>query len=212
MDLEKFGDKVQRDISLRKVELSRFSILFQEGQEGLHLELLCRAAVVLSYAHWEGFVKSGSTNYVKHINSQQIPVERLKYPLQAAYLSSRFRQASGSQKTTFLGEVLGLIDSDRRNIFSASPERCFDTESNLSSTVFRALVLGLGLEYLSEFETRQAFMDEKLVKGRNEVAHGELMKFNREDAEERLDAVRHLMDLYSDQLLNAARDKSYLST
>jgi hypothetical protein len=33
VDLEKFSDKIQRDLSVRKVELSRFSILFQEGED-----------------------------------------------------------------------------------------------------------------------------------------------------------------------------------
>ncbi|MFE7409250.1 MAE_28990/MAE_18760 family HEPN-like nuclease [Streptomyces laurentii] len=212
MDLEKFGDKIQRELSLRKMELSRFSILFQEGTERPHLDLLCRAAIVLSYAHWEGFVKSGSAFYVKHINGRQLPVGSLKYPLQAAYVTSRFKQAADSSKTTFLGDVLGLIDSDRKAIFSAKPEKCFDTESNLSSSVFKALVLGLGLDYLSEYETRNAFMDEKLVHGRNKVAHGELVQFDRQDAEERLDAVRYLMDHYSDQLLDAARDEAYLAS
>ncbi|MGX1492579.1 MAE_28990/MAE_18760 family HEPN-like nuclease [Streptomyces tendae] len=211
MDLEKFSDKVQRDLSLRKVELSRFSILFQEGTDQPQQELLHRAAVVLSYAHWEGFVKSGSAFYVKHINARQLPVERLKYPLQAAYVASRFKQAAVSSKNYFLGDLLGCIDADRKKIFSAKPERCFDTESNLSSVVFKALVQGLGLDYLGEYETRNAFIDEKLLHGRNQVAHGELVKFDRQDAEERLTSVRYLLDLFSDQLLNAARDEYYLS-
>ncbi|MFJ3528266.1 MULTISPECIES: MAE_28990/MAE_18760 family HEPN-like nuclease [unclassified Streptomyces] len=211
MDLERFSDKVQRDLSLRKVELSRFSILFQEGKDQSHQELLHRAAVVISYAHWEGFVKAGSAFYVKHINSRQLPVGRLKYPFQAAYVASRFKQASTSSKNYFLGDLLDCIDADRKKTFSARPEKCFDTESNLSSVVFKALVQGLGLDYLDEYETRNAFIDEKLLYGRNQVAHGELAKFDRQDAEERLDSVRYLIDLFSDQLLNAARDEYYLA-
>ncbi|UNS98029.1 MAE_28990/MAE_18760 family HEPN-like nuclease [Streptomyces tubbatahanensis] len=211
MDLEKFNDKVQRDLSLRKVELSRFSVLFQEGTDQPHQDLLHRAAVILSYAHWEGFVKSGSSFYVKHINACQLPVERLKYPLQAAYVASRFKQASASSKNHFLGDLLDCIDTDRKKTFSANPNNCFDTESNLSSIAFKALVQGLGLDYLGEYETRSAFIDEKLLHGRNKVAHGELVRFDRQDAEERLDSVRYLLDLFSDQLLNAARDQCYLS-
>jgi hypothetical protein len=148
---------------------------------------------------------------VKHINGRQLPVEKLKYPLQAAYVASRFKQAAESSKSHFLGDVLGYIDADRKKIFSAKPEKCFDTESNLSSVVFRSLVQGLGLDYLGEYETRNAFIDEKLLRGRNQVAHGELAKFDRQDAEERLDSARYLLDLYSDQLLDAARDEYYLA-
>lgn len=212
MDLEKFSDKIQRDLSLRKLEISRFSILFQESQDKPQLALLCRAAAALSYAHWEGFVKSGSACYVKHINSQQIPVIKLKYPLQAAHISSHLRKASESSKILFLGEVLDQIDQDRKAIFSAKPEKCIDTESNLSSGVFKSLVLGLGIPYLADYETRHAFMDGQLLYGRNQVAHGELVSVTREEAEERLTAVRYLLDLYSDQLMDAARDKSYMAT
>lgn len=211
MDLERFSDKVQRDLSLRKVELSRFSILFQEGKDQSHQELLHRSAIMISYAHWEGFVKAGSAFYVKHINSRQLPVGRLKSPFQAAYVAARFKQASASSKNYFLGDLLDCIDADRKKIFSARPEKCFDTESNLSSVAFKALVQGLGLDYLDEYETRNAFIDEKLLYGRNQVAHGELAKFDRQDAEERLDSVRYLIDLFSDQLLNAARDECYLA-
>ncbi|MGQ4355564.1 MAE_28990/MAE_18760 family HEPN-like nuclease [Streptomyces drozdowiczii] len=156
-------------------------------------------------------MKSGSAFYIKHINSRQLPVHRLKYPFQAAYVASRFKQASASSKNYFLGDLLGCIDADREDIFSARPDRCFDTESNLSSIVFKALIQGLGLEYLDDYETRNAFIDEKLLYGRNQVAHGELAKFDRQDAEERLESVRYLIDLFSDQLLNAARDEYYLA-
>ncbi|MGY6024156.1 MAE_28990/MAE_18760 family HEPN-like nuclease [Streptomyces spinosirectus] len=211
MDLEKFSDKVQRDLSLRKLEMSRFSILFQEGRDKPQLELLCRAATVLSYAHWEGFVKSASALYIKHINGQQIPVADLKYPLQAAYISSHFHRASQSSKLLFLGNILDQIDKDRKAVFSARPDKCIDTESNLSSTVFKSLILGIGLTYRADYETRHAFIDGQLLFGRNQVAHGELARFTREEAEERLVAVRDLLDLYSEQLLDAARDKAYMA-
>lgn len=189
----------------------RFSILFQEGHDKPHLELLSRAAILLSYAHWEGFIKASSTYYIKHINSQKVLVADLKYPLQAAFISSHLRSASQSSKMLFLGDVLSKIDKDRTTVFFARPDKCIDTESNLSSTAFKSLVLGLGLSYLVDYETRHAFIDGQLLSGRNQVAHGELTKFTREEAEERLVAVRVLLDMYSDQLMDAARDRVYMA-
>ncbi|MFF0262510.1 MAE_28990/MAE_18760 family HEPN-like nuclease [Streptomyces microflavus] len=211
MDLEKFSDKIQRELSLRKLEMSRFSILFQEGHDKPHLELLSRAAILFSYAHWEGFVKTGSACYIRHINSQNVSVAQLKYPLQAAFISSHFRNASQSSKVLFLGDVLSEMDKDRRAVFSVQPDKCIDTESNLSSRTFKSLVLGLGLSYLVEYETRHAFIDGQLLLGRNQVAHGELVKFTMGEAEERLVAVRDLLDVYSDQLMDAARGRDYMA-
>jgi RiboL-PSP-HEPN len=169
-----------------------------------------RAAVVLSYAHWEGFVKESSARYVKLINSRKIRVDLLKVSLQAACLQSHFKRAQGSGKMGYLGSILSEMDGRRCEVFNALPEKIIDAESNLSSTVFRELISSLGLDYLDAYETRQAFVDERLVRSRNQVAHGELVAFTVTEAVERIDGVLVLLDLYSDQLIDAARDSRFL--
>ncbi|MEU4053446.1 MAE_28990/MAE_18760 family HEPN-like nuclease [Streptomyces olivaceus] len=213
MDLQKFGEKVQKDLAHRKLELSRLTVAIQAPlADQSQKNLMCRATVVFTYAHWEGFVRSAGALYIRHINGQQIPVLKLKNCFQAAYVASHFKRAQNSLKVSFLGEVLTSIDADRKKVFSVTPGKYIDTESNLSSAVFQSLVTGLGLPYLDAYSTRQAFIDEKLVFGRNQVAHGELTAFNETDAAERLSAVRDLLDLYANQLLDAARDKTYVAS
>ncbi|MEU6159778.1 MAE_28990/MAE_18760 family HEPN-like nuclease [Streptomyces sp. NPDC047130] len=213
MDLQKFGEKVQKDLAHRKLELSRLTVAIQTPfTDQSQKKLMCRATVVFTYAHWEGFVKSASAFYIRHINGQRIPVHNLRNCFQAAYVASHFKRAQNSSKISFLEEVLTSIDADRNGIFSIAPDKYIDTESNLSSTVFKSLVTGLGLPYLGAYSTRQAFIDEKLVCGRNQVAHGELTVFTETDAAERLSSVRDLLDLYANQLLDAARDKTYLAS
>ncbi|MFF1377154.1 MAE_28990/MAE_18760 family HEPN-like nuclease [Streptomyces sp. NPDC058308] len=213
MDLQKFGEKVQKDLAHRKLELSRLAVAIQTPfTDQSQKNLMCRAAVVFTYAHWEGFVKNASSLYIRHINGQQIPVSKLRNCFQAAYVAGHFKRAQNSSKVSFLGEVLTSIDADREKIFSVSPDKYVDTESNLSSTVFQSLVTGLGLPYLDSYSTRQIFIDEKLVFGRNQVAHGELTSFSEVDAAERLNAVRDLLDTYSNQLLDAARNQIYVAS
>lgn len=149
--------------------------------------------------------------YVKFINSQKVRVIDLKLCLQAAHLHSSLRRAGASPKLGYLGGILEELDVNRSAIFSATPEKCVDTESNLSSEVFKSLVLGLGLPYLDAYSTRQAFIDEKIVHSRNQVVHGELIPFSRDEALERLEAVRELIDLYGQQLIDAARGQLYLA-
>ncbi|MFC8962830.1 MAE_28990/MAE_18760 family HEPN-like nuclease [Streptomyces sp. NPDC057094] len=212
MDLQKFSEKVQKNLAHRKLELSRLLMLTHSAHPDKTQEfLLCRTAIVFSYAHWEGFIKGASQLYIKYINAQQVPVSTLKSCLQAAHVYSHLSKAGNSAKMSFLGELLEKIDLDRKAIFSANPEKCIDTESNLSSGVFRSLVLGIGLNYIDAYSTRQAFIDEKLVFSRNQVVHGEMIPFEKVDAWERLDSVRLLIDMYADQLLDAARDAAYLS-
>lgn len=213
MDLQKFGEKVQKDLAHRKLELSRLAMMLQAPyMDQPQKNLLCRAVVMFSYAHWEGFVKSASTLYVKHVSGQQVPVCKLKNCFQAAYVAGHLKRGGSTTKVDFLGDVLSAIDMERQKIFSLAPDKFIDTESNLSSKVFKSLVTGLGISYLSTYATRHAFIDGKLVYGRNQVAHGELTIFSETDATERLASVRDLMDIFANQLLDAARDKSYMSS
>lgn len=211
MNVESFANGLHRGLARRKFELTHVRVKALEYEsDGRPDNWVTRSAVLLSYAHWEGFIKESSTRYVQLINSANVLVNQLKSPLQAACLSSHFKRAQGSEKVSYLGLILSEMDGRRCEIFSVNPEKIIDTESNLSSVVFRELVLGLGLDYLEEYETRQAFVDEVLLRARNMVSHGELASFAIADAIERIDGVVGLLDLYSNQLIDAARDKRFL--
>jgi hypothetical protein len=184
----------------------------EQNPDPHRLSCIARSAVVLAYAHWEGFVKRGSGDYIKFINSASVKVADLKFPFQAAYVLSAFKRASSSVKTRYLGELLQEIDARRAEVFAVSPDKCIDTESNLSSTVFKEIVQGVGLDILPLYETRSVFIDQRIVSARNQVAHGELVSFDSADVRDRIDGVRLLIDAYADQLKNAASKSAYLKT
>ncbi|GBQ04121.1 hypothetical protein SSP531S_56120 [Streptomyces spongiicola] len=211
MDPTRFIESIDRQLARRKVELSNLSIMVSEQNPDPHrLSCIARSAVVLAYAHWEGFVKRGSGDYVKFINGAGIKVADLKFPFQAAYVLSTFKRASNSVKTRYLGELLQEIDARRAEVFSVPPDKCIDTESNLSSNVFKEIVQGVGLDILPLYETRSVFIDQRIVLARNQVAHGELVSFDAVDVKDRIDGVRLLIDTYADQLKNAASADAYL--
>jgi hypothetical protein len=211
MNAESFTNSVQKDLSHRKLELSRLSLGVREShRQDDHLSWFTRAAVVLAYAHWEGFIKESGIKYLKFLNAQQIVAETLKLELQAAFVAAHFKRAQESTKASFLGDLLGQIDACRRRVFSVNPRKVIDTESNLSSTVFRELVRGIGLDYLDLYATREVFVDSKIVYGRNSVAHGELVNFTAEEALDRVDGVVYLLDCFADQLILAVRDQAFL--
>lgn len=213
VDLDSFTDKLQRGLSRRKRELSQLRMMIQQISSDVdQLSWVARASIMLAYAHWEGFVKNSSSQYVKLINSKRIRLDRLKLPLQAACLASHFKRAQGSDKVSHLGSLLSEIDATRCNVFSVEPAKLVNTESNLSSVVFKEIVVGLGLEYLPLYQTRQAFIDEKLVHSRNQVAHGELVSFSQRDADERIEGVLPLLSQFADQLIDAVRDESFMAS
>lgn len=212
MDPMRFIEGIDRQLARRKVELSNLSIMTSEQNPDPHrLNCIARSAIVLAYAHWEGFVKRGSSAYVEFVNDAGVKVADLKFPFQAAHVLSTFKRASGSVKTRYLGEILKEIDARRAEVFSVSPDKCIDTESNLSSSVFKEIVQGVGLDVLPFYETRSVFIDQRIVLARNQVAHGELVSFDAADVRDRIDGVRLLIDTYADQLKSAASASAYLN-
>ncbi|MGA3561823.1 MAE_28990/MAE_18760 family HEPN-like nuclease [Melissospora conviva] len=214
MKAEEFVDRIDKELAHRKLELSRLKIQVIDGgsdSDSDQASWMRRSAAVLSYAHWEGFVKQASIHYVRYLNSQNLPVSALKRELQAACLVSQFKRARESLKVRFLGEVLHDIDRIRQGVFRVSPEKIVDTESNLTSSAFGDLVQGIGLDYLDEYRTRGPFIDTKLVYGRHQVAHGELATFSTTEIVDRIEAVAKLLDRYSQQLFEAVRDNVFLA-
>ncbi|WP_336158727.1 MAE_28990/MAE_18760 family HEPN-like nuclease [Amycolatopsis sp. VC5-11] len=212
MDIESFVGALERDIARRKHELSLVRTTLEEGVASKELlGWVSRAAVTLSYAHWEGFVKNSSIRYIKLINAQLLRVDQLKPPLQAASLKGHFKRAGSSVKPCYLGSVLMEMDSRRCEIFNVNPEKVIDTESNLSSTVFEGLVTGIGLEYLDVYTMRHPFIDEQLVSARNAVVHGEMMDFSSAEAIIRIEGVLYMIAVFFEHLVDGARGSYYLN-
>lgn len=211
MDIQKFSERVQKGLAHRKAELSRLSILVSGShQDSSQESVICRSSIVLTYAHWEGFVKQISKLYVDYVNSCKVLVLDMKPCFQAAHVQTHLNRASKGVRIPFLAELLDRIDLDRRATFFVDPVKLVDTESNLTSEAFRNVVASIGLAYLEFYSTRQAFIDEKLVFSRNQVAHGELVPFRSAETLERIETVRTLLDMYANQILDAARDSSFL--
>ena len=92
---------------------------------------------------------------------------------------------------------------------SALPyKNVIDTESNLSSKVFRDVVEKLGLDY-SSYETREKLIDEKLLESRNTIAHGSYLATDLDGYIDLQDEVLGMMELFRNQIENSAITKSY---
>jgi hypothetical protein len=212
VEVEAFISSVHKDLAHRKRELTRVKLSIQglRGEEDAD-EWMNRAAAVLTYAHWEGFVKTASVKYLKFINGLNLPVQSLKICFHAAMVASHFKQAAGTQKTSHLAQLLTAMDGLRAEAFNVNPQKVIDTEHNLSSAVFLGMLAGIGLEPFPQFATRTGFIDATLVYGRNQVAHGELVSIAQEEAIERIDGVNELLDHYSNQLIDAVTQGSYMA-
>jgi len=213
MSDEKFIQGVQRELAHRKKELTsiRFGLPAGDPYPSQNESWVTRAAVVLAYAHWEGFVKSSGRRYIDLVNRSGTRASELKLGFQALTLMSHFKRSSGSSKGKYLSEILEQMDTARAQPFHVNSDKAFDTEGNLSSSVFADLIASLGLAPASSFTMRIGFIDATLMYSRNQVAHGELVAFTQDEAIQRIDGVMVLLETFSEQIIQASIDGAYLA-
>ncbi len=88
-------------------------------------------------------------------------------------------------------------------------KNAINTESNLSSKVFKEIIWCLGVDY-SFYETKEKFIDSKLLGRRNHIAHGQNMDINISEYSEMRETVIDMMTNFKTQIENCAITKEYL--
>ena len=69
--MQKLESSVERDLLWRKREISHIYLQIQAAEGDIQIALL-RAALVMLYAHWEGFIKNTTEQYINFINKINI--------------------------------------------------------------------------------------------------------------------------------------------
>lgn len=218
--IEKLQDKLDKNISCRKKELSliKSSISLSESNT------LCtniRIGRIMLYAHWEGFIKTAAREYLKYLNNANLLCSEMKENFNTLSLKAIIRDCSASFKTEKYHEITNEIISSSTRVFKVDEKNklIIDTESNLSYLVLKDILFALGLEY-SKYELKSNYINKELVEKRNAIAHGELLGINesnntdftkiKEEIDELFNEIISLMDLFKDQILEGAIEKKYL--
>lgn len=169
-----------------------------------------RSSITMLYAHWEGFVKIAGNFYLDYIVSQKLQYVDLTNNFVALAAKRFLHELDSADKVTAHMSVTNFF-------LSGLTKRCsylmeIETKSNLSSEVFREIIFILGLDY-KLYETKANLIDEILLKHRNHIAHGNYSPRNFPvDVDIFIDLhknVIELMDLFADQISNAASTQAY---
>ena len=206
---EQLADRLSWDLAWRKKELSiLFSLVRKNRNNRPTLELMLRSGATILYAHWEGFVRASGTAYLEYIASRRLRYRDLVIPLRAVALEQEFNISSQPVNGERLREIADFILNHQHRKCRISWKRAIDTHSNLKSAVFRGIVLRLGLDY-SLYETKEKLIDKVLLHYRNNIAHGKGLYPSYDTYEEMHWEVIGLMELYRNQIENAALTKGY---
>lgn len=193
-------------MSWRLKEVKAFSVASKaNGPERRHF---IRAGVALLYAHWEGFIKKSSEQYLSFVGSRGLRYNELKSCFSVFGLKSKLQTLAISRQSlanidAFDFILLELGQTARLQLGSA-----INTESNLTSKVFSNIARSLDID-IASYTSRFKLIDESLVNRRNKIAHGEFLDIGGKEFGELLDAVLQIMREYKTALENAASTAAY---
>lgn len=176
MTLDSFENSIDKDLSWRKKEFANIELLIQEKSMNTSLlETLYRSAILLLYSHWEGHIKYCSRQYIKYICSQKLKCSELKDNFHQIMLGKYISDKNISQLSAgnihHQQELFNFFRNQQQHTFKVNEEHTISTQSNLNFERLSVILSQLGFE-IGSLAMKKAFIDEKLLDGRNSIAHG----------------------------------------
>ena len=207
--VEDLYDHLSSDMAWRKKELTMLKGMIISSTSHSMEDALLRSGIALLYAHWEGFVKLSASTYLEYIRKRRLPYQQLSNNFIAIRLNQIINKLSTRNKVS---ECMDIVEF----FLNGLDERCgipikntIDTESNLSSKVFKEIIYTLNFDY-SPYATKERIIDEKLLSNRNEIAHGQYLLIDASDYFQLESDILALMNLFNNQIDNAAVQQHYL--
>ena len=202
---EELTGRLAEDLVWRKKELTVLRKLVSTASVD-RKDVLIRSLVAILYAHWEGFLKNAAESYLEYVKTRRLPYSELASHFLAYALLSRVRTAAEQRNLGDMIEVVRLLRGDVSEQSRISTDGI--DSGNLSSRVLRSLTTALGLDY-SPFESKAVLIDERLLRNRNRIAHGEYLVLDAEDALSLASEILSLMEHFRDEVENAVALSQY---
>ncbi|MEU3241052.1 MAE_28990/MAE_18760 family HEPN-like nuclease [Streptomyces violaceoruber] len=168
-----------------------------------------RGGLALVYAHWEGYVKEGARAYLEYISRKGLKVNELRSEIAAVALRSKLGQGEASKNSsahTAIVELLREADTLPANLPYASAT--IRTRANLKFEVFTDIMHSIGCD-ASRHEIYQSTIDKRLLRHRNDIAHGREEYVSLSDWIDIRDRVLLILKDVRSQISNAAANEEY---
>lgn len=207
--LLELSDAIDAETAWRQQELSVL-VTGVKASSGVALNVSVRSAVALLYAHWEGWIKSTAKLYVIYVNSQRLHYDQLSAAWLGNALKVKMDTFKESSRADTHRQFANVVLSGLQARASVS-EDLVRSDSNLNSVVLGDITNRLDLAS-DFFATKSHMIDVQLLKARNNIAHGDYLDVDAEDYLLLHDAVLNMLREFTNRLLNAATERTYLRT
>jgi hypothetical protein len=201
--------EIDREFSWRILEIATVKKEISTAS-AISRRALLRAGVPIVYAHWEGGVKNLSAMYADFLLSRRLRFSQVNDCLFGLAALNRVRTISDIKRKIFVAssELKSLMDIQNERL--ELPIRSYVWNiGNLNYEMFEQLVLFFGFDP-NPYTPRSQFIDQKLVKRRNEIAHGEHLLVDEEEFSEISEGAIMLMTSFKIDIENSVIGKLYL--
>lgn len=224
MKISQLESYLEDDLAWRKKEISSLTLIAENNDN----PVLLKSAILLLYAHWEGYVKKSSKTYLKYIAELKHSVGSLTENFKAVALKSIiFQCIENSESLSLHNELaimnkMGKLDSMRFKLdidVDNDLQKCvIDTKHNLSPKIFKNIISIIGLNYKTQFESKEGHINKHLLANRNLIGHGGKYQDKEEDEfilnikeiKKLRDIVFIIIDNLKDEIIEYASKQYYL--
>jgi hypothetical protein len=206
---EDLNETLATDIAWRKKQLSEIKKMIELKNVSPQKHNVCiRSGICILYAHLEGFIKLAGNSYVEYIRIKRLRYRQLSSNFLALAMKEKLKQAKETNKASLYIPVCDffLFQLDERCSLPKNPI----STSNLSSEILKEITHTLGIDFSLD-STKSKLIDEKLLKTRNEIAHGEdSLTIDRKQYIELQTMVMEMLEEFRSRIENAASNEDFL--
>lgn len=167
-------ERIDEDLAWRKKELTAIKLDVESSMTKSDSEQsrAIRAGIIFLYAHWEGSIKTLAEYYLIYVSNLHLKHNELKSNFLAIEIKSLLAKLMKTKKATLYGQMIDEIFAKKNESSDIPYKNVITTNSNLKMETFQQIMTTIGIEGGS-YDLKKILIDERLLKNRNKVAHGE---------------------------------------
>jgi hypothetical protein len=196
------------DLIWRRKELSDIKAAIKAADIPSRPALL-RAIIAMSYAHWEGYVRTCATRYFEHLTLRKKPFAEFERQIYVNSMLGRVDavhrgRVSLEERVKLINDIL---DGGMGRFSYLNPE-LIDTRANLNTDVIKDICIICGVDS-NHFEQNRTFLDIIVLKRRNAIAHGQQEYIHADEIDDLVAKILALMSSFRNLLENKVYTKAY---
>ena len=206
-ELQEYLDE---EFAWRLQEIALLKMAVRRASNG-YRHTLMRASIPLVYAHWEGFIKAGAEAMLCFVALSGKTYRELAPCFAVHGLVTEIDNLTSSKKEHLRVAALEFVMSKMKEQAHFRWRGRASAGGNLNYERFCGIAAAVGID-VSRYRTRSNFVDESLLRRRNEIAHGQWVDLTLAGFVDVVDGVLLLLRWFKTDLENSIARKSYLAT